>query len=36
MAETSSTDVQQTVRHVGLKLRVQGNVENKDLGLIGL
>lgn len=33
MTETSSVDVQQTDRHVGLKLQIQGNVENKDLGL---
>lgn len=31
MTETSSVDVQQTDRHVGLKLQIQGNVENKDL-----
>lgn len=36
VTETVSTDVQQMVGHIGLKLRVQGNAENVDLGIVGL
>lgn len=34
--ETTSTDVQHVIGHVELKLRIQGNAENVDLGIVDL